>query len=69
MSWVFVFFCLGFFAFNIEKNECCFIENVGGVDEDVLSIAFSEIQSLLVSNVKSVHYNLATCLMLLFHNL
>jgi hypothetical protein len=24
---------------------------------------------LLVSNVKSVHYNLAACLMLLFHNL
>jgi hypothetical protein len=42
---------------------------VGGVDEDVLSIAFIKIQSLLVSNVKSVHYNLATCLMLLFHNL
>jgi hypothetical protein len=34
-------FILGFFTFNVEKEDWHFIENVGGVDENVLSIVFN----------------------------
>jgi hypothetical protein len=43
----FFFVCLGFFTFNVEKEECCFIENLGEVDENVLSTAFIDIQNFV----------------------
>jgi hypothetical protein len=39
----------------VRKENCCFIENVGGVDEDILSLAPTQMWSPLVSNVENVH--------------
>jgi hypothetical protein len=38
-----------------EKEECCFVEFVGRVDEDVASIAPTQIQFSSPLDVESVH--------------
>jgi hypothetical protein len=35
----------------VKKEKCCFIENVGGVDENIPSFAPTQMWSPLVSNV------------------
>jgi len=39
----------------VKKEKCYFIENVGGIDEDIPSLAPTQMRSLLVSNVENVH--------------
>lgn len=39
----------------VEKEECCFVEVVGGVDEDVASIVLNQTKSSSLSNVENVH--------------
>jgi len=39
----------------VEKEECCFVEFVSGVDEDVPSIAPIQMQFSSLLDVENVH--------------
>jgi len=39
----------------VVEEKCYFIENVGGVDENIPSLAPTQMWSPLVSNVENVH--------------
>jgi hypothetical protein len=39
----------------VEEEECSFVENVGGIDEDPPSIAFTQMQFPSFLDVENVH--------------
>jgi hypothetical protein len=39
----------------VEKEECCFVESVGGIDEDPPSIAPTQMQFPSILDVENVH--------------
>jgi hypothetical protein len=39
----------------VEEEQCCFVENVGKINEDIPSIAPIQMWSSILSNVENVH--------------
>jgi hypothetical protein len=53
---------LGFYVFNGWKKECCFVESVGGIDEDPPSIAPTQMWFPSFLNVENVHLQFSNIL-------